>query len=138
MKKTIISLFFVGSIVIGCSSGNNESTDASIQLIETLPLREVKDISIFIEQIKADSAWLNMVEKKAEEQGIPFEEMIKMDAQYLIELDIQIVQIENDIINNPEWLALVKQKAQEQGISLDDAIRADAEYMFNTRKDTLQ
>lgn len=135
MKKSIIALAVISTTFVAClSEKTNTETENTTQQVETLPLREVKEISFFVEQIKADSAWMNLITTKAKEANVSVDEMINLDAQYLVSQDVEVVKIENEIINNPEWLTLVKQKAQEQGLSLDEMIRADAVYMNEQNK----
>lgn len=132
MKKAIISLFVIGTAFVGCLS-EPTNTETTVEQIETLPLREVKELNYFIEQIKANPEWLSEVEGKAKQQSIPLDSMFIIDATYLQAQDIEIVKIENEIINSPEWLDLVKKKAEEQGLSLDEMIRADAAYNFQQK-----
>lgn len=133
MKKSIIALAVISTTLIACLS-ETTPTENTTEQVETLPLREVKDISFFVEQIKASPEWLKTVEEKAKQQAISLDSMLVLDATYLQLQDVEIVKIENEIINNPEWLTLVKQKAQEQGLSVDDMIRADAVFMHEQNK----
>lgn len=135
MKKSIIALAVISTTFVAClSETTNTETENTTQQVETLPQREVKDISFFVEQIKSNPEWLKIVEEKAKQQVISLDSMLVLDATYLQLEDVEIVKIENEIVNNPEWLALVKQKAQEQGLSVDDMIRADAAYMHEQNK----
>lgn len=132
MKK-ILYIALIGSSVLTSCSSNNEPQETVVVQQEILPLREVKDINVFIEQIKADSNWSNLISKKAEENKKTFDEMITIDAQYLQNEDIEIVKIENEIIQNEGWLNTIRQKAKSQNVDLNQAIRADAEFMYNER-----
>ncbi len=135
MKKSIIALAVISTTFVAClSETTNTETENTTQQVETLPLREVKDINFFVEQIKANPEWLTTVEEKAKQQAISLDSMLVLDATYLQLQDVEVVKIEHEIINNPEWLALVKQKAQEQGLSLDEMIRADAVFMNEQNK----
>lgn len=135
MKKSVIALVIFSTTFVACVSEktNSESTTQQEQ-VETLPLREVKDINIFVEQIKSSPEWLKVVEEKAKQQSISLDSMLMIDAVYLQTEDAEIVKIENEIIQNQEWLDLVKKKAQANGISIDDAIRSDANFMFQENK----
>jgi len=129
MKKSIIALAVISTTLIACLS-ETTPTENTTQQVETLPLREVKDINFFVEQIKSNPEWLQMVEEKAKQQSIPLDSMLLIDAAYLQTEDVEIVKIENEIINSPEWIELVKKKAAEQGLSLDEMIRADATFNY--------
>lgn len=133
MKKFFYVSMVVAGIFSACSS-NDKPQEAVVVEQNILPLREVKDINIFVEQIKASPEWLKMVEEKAKQQSISLDSMLMIDAVYLQTEDAEIVKIENDIIKNQEWLDLVKKKAQTNGISLDEAIRSDANFMFQENK----
>lgn len=139
MKKNLLVVGLTTFVLFSCGS-DSEPTDQTV-IVNTeseLPLREVKDLSHFVELIKADSAWMVLMDTKSKESGIAIEEVINMDAKFLQDQEVQIVQIENDIIKNPEWMTLVKQKSQEQGITIDEVIRADASFMFKQRQEELK
>lgn len=46
-----------------------------------------KRVEMYIQKIKSDPAWLDTVTKKALENNIPLEEMIKKDAVYMVETE---------------------------------------------------
>lgn len=112
------------------SNDNSEKKDPNIKTEIELPLREVTTKEVFINVIKSDSNWLFSVEQKAKDQNKSIEEMLNVDAEFMVVRDAEIVKIENDIIRNPEWLKSVKQKAKDQKISLDEMIKADATFMY--------
>jgi hypothetical protein len=41
-------------------------------------------VKAFMEEIKNDPEWLKSIEKKAAEKGISVEEMIRLDAEYMV------------------------------------------------------
>lgn len=132
MKKPILTVLISSSLLVGCLvDGPNIETPA--QEVKILPLREVKDINFYIEQIKADSSWMDMIEEKAKKLGISVDEMLKIDAEYLEIQEVEIVKIENDIIKNADWLELIKQKAIERKVSLDEMIRIDATFVYQEK-----
>ncbi len=132
MKKPILTVLISSSLLVGCLvDGPNIKT--STQEVKILPLREVKDINFYIEQIKADSSWMDMIEEKAKKLGISVDEMLKIDAEYLEIQEVEIVKIENDIIKNADWLELIKQKAIERKVSLDEMIRIDATFVYQEK-----
>jgi hypothetical protein len=133
MKKSIIALAVISTTLIACLS-ETTPTENITQQVETLPLREVKDISFFVERIKADSAWMNLITTKAKEANVSVDEMILIDAEYIRGLDIEIIKIENDILRDSTWVDLIKKKAEEQALSFDEVIRADAEYVYEQNK----
>ncbi len=132
MKKIVYTILIISFCLTACVSETSE-TETIIPKQEQLPLREIKDINVFVEQIKADSNWSSLISKKADEAGKTFDEMITIDAQYLQDMDAEIVTIENEIIQNEEWLNTIRQKAESQNVNLNQAIRADAEFMYNER-----
>lgn len=133
--KNYFIITVIGVVLYSCKSDTtSEETTTQLEQVETLPLREVKEISFFVEQIKASPEWLKMVEEKAKQQAISLDSMLMIDATFLQNEEVEIVKIENDIIKNNEWLEVVKKKAQENGISLDEAIRSDANFMFQENK----
>ena len=44
-----------------------------------------------------------------------------------------LLELEEEIRNNPDWLEAIKKKAIERNMNLDDMIRADAEWMLKER-----
>ncbi len=134
MKQLFILLALL--IVCSCQSGN--STDETAFNEEQIPLREMRSKEDFKELIVADSAWYSTVKQKAIERDISVEEMIEIDALYMVAIDSEIVIIQNIIIGDPAWLSLVKKKAKENGVSLDEMLLADADFIYNSKKDTLQ
>ena len=44
-----------------------------------------KDVNYYILQIKSDSIWYENVKHKAKEKNISIDEMLKLDAQYMVE-----------------------------------------------------
>lgn len=121
----------LGFTITSCLT-ENPTTDNQINNNETvsLPLREVQTLEFFINRVKSDSTWMYLTEQKANERGITLEEMLKMEGQFLLEQDAEIVKIENEIIKSPEWLEFVSKKAEEQGTTVDSMIRNDANYMY--------
>ena len=117
-------------VLFSCQSGEDKESSSVTVESEVLPLREIKEVGVFITQIKADSVWFKSIEEKAKKQSISIDSMLIIDATFLQGQDAEIVKIENDIIHNPEWLASVKQKALDKKITLDEMIRSDAEFMF--------
>ena len=45
----------------------------------------IKDVNFYIRQIKSDSVWYENVKRKAKEKNISLNEMLKLDAQYMVE-----------------------------------------------------
>ncbi len=135
MKKSIIALAVISTTFVSClSETTNTEKENTTQQVDTVPFREVKDISFFVQQIKADSAWMNLITTKAKEANVSVDEMILIDAEYIRNLDVEIIKIENDILKDSTWVDLIKKKAQEQGLTFDEVIRADAVYMHEQNK----
>lgn len=131
MKKITLSVILVGFTMVSCLTENTETNESTIENTEAiLPLREVKPLEYFVTLVKSDSTWMYLTEQKANERGITLEEMLKMEGQFLLEQDAEIVKIENEIIKSPEWLEFVSKKAEEQGTTVDSMIRNDANYMY--------
>ena len=93
-----------------------------------------------IQKMKNDQNWLSDIDKKAKEKGVTTDEMLSLDANYLLlnlsdeELkSIRIEIFELRITSTPEWLENVKQKAAEKNISLQEAIRQDAIFCIETQ-----
>lgn len=138
MKKNVLVIGVLSLSLFSCVSENSSSDQTVIvSAEEVLPLREVKDLTHFVNQIKSDSAWMVMMESKAKDRSVSIDEVINMDAKYLQDQDIEIVKVENDVIKNAEWMALVKQKSQEQGLSIDEVIRAEASFVFKQKQEAL-
>ncbi len=94
-------------------------------------------IKTFEKQIRADSVWLHKVEEKAGYYRTDTETMIKIDAEYMADSEINKADpfeaktkiYENLIRNDPQWLDNVRKKAEARGKTLEEMIRADAKYM---------
>lgn len=92
--------------------------------------------------IRSDSVWFENVTKKAGYFYLEPKDMIKIDAEYLANIQLQkktgredrIQFYINMIKDDPEWMKLVQAKAIERGKSLDEMIRDDAEYMVEQEK----
>lgn len=108
--------------------------------------RPTRDIGFFERNIRKDKSWLSEIEKKARQNGVSLNEMIRLDAEFLLEkhsLDVletitskeiyidekEVLKIEQQIRLSPEWLNSVKEKALENNIPLNVMIRLDAEYV---------
>jgi len=92
--------------------------------------------------IKSDRDWLNKVGEKAAIYFMDTIEMIRVDAEYMANLELEEISgeevkiraYENQIRQDPKWLDLVTKKAADQSKSLDQMIREDAEFMVEQEK----
>ncbi|MBE0639130.1 MAG: hypothetical protein IH598_11470 [Bacteroidales bacterium] len=104
---------------------------------------EIFRLNLLISQhssaIRSDSAWLNEVKAKAAYFRMAFEDMIKVDAEFLARQNAsedplrkeRISYYEQQILGDPAWLESVTKKAQEQGKTTEQMIREDAIYMVD-------
>ena len=126
------------ALLYACGGDNTQdvgTTDAQPPAEEILvPHLEVKKADFYVNKITNDSAWYWKVEEKSAQQGVPVDEMIQRDANFLARQDAEVVKIANDIIDNKTWLEAVNQKAESQGRPLEEMIRADAYYMFTQKQ----
>lgn len=128
--KTYLFLLSLITVILSCSDNENIENKTNQLVDSEIIFKEVKSKEHFIETIKNDSIWLFEVQQKAKERNVPIEEMLILDAEYMVNIDAKIVKIENDIIRDKNWLAVVKKKAEEQNISLEEMIRSDATYIY--------
>lgn len=92
-----------------------------------------------IEEINNTPAWLSDIKKKAKANGISIDEQIKMDAQYIYDIDYgrtEVIELTEEtkkrIMNTPEWVEQIKKKAKEKNISFDEMLELDAKYIYKT------
>jgi len=83
--------------------------------------------------------WKAAVAKKAEEQGISFNEMLSRDADYVFKADHPAINekyhlIQKNIVaiqSDPSWLAIVGKKAASFFMDTVEMVHMDAEYLAN-------
>lgn len=134
MKKYFNIIIVIGSnILTGCN--DDSLNEKIITKQEALPLREVKEIGYFIEQITSDSSMYYNVLKNANQQNRPVNEILKEDAAVLESEYADVIRIENLIIKNPSWFEEVQNKATQERMSIDSAIKREAMHHISiTRK----
>ena len=130
MKNYFIASLIISSTLFGCLEENPNSEVTQVQTELEFPLREVKTLNFYVDQIKGDTVWMKTISEKASKAGVSIEEMIKIDAEYIEFQEAEIVKIENQIITDKKWLDMVKQKATEQNVTVEEMIRADAYYIY--------
>lgn len=137
MKKFL----FIPVILLGVFACGSNSEETTKEETEELQPRVVHTKEYFIDMIKADTTWNAMIVQKAKDNNVSYEEMLEMDAIYMLGFDSAVVEIENGIITDVEWMKSIKQKATENSRTIDQQIRLDAEYMYyemQKQQDTLQ
>ena len=85
-----------------------------------------------IVKIKMDNTWAANVAKKAQEKKLSIDEMLRLDAEYVVNKDYKNLVIEDyieKIHNDKERLKLIEQKAKDKNIPLDEMIKQDAAWM---------
>ena len=134
MKKYFNITIVIGfNILTGCN--DDSLNEKIITKQEYLPLREVKEVRYFIEQIKSDSSTYYNIVKKANQKNKPVEELIEEEAEVLESRYADIIRIENLIIKNPTWFEEVQNKAKQEKMSIDSAIKREAmRHISITRK----
>lgn len=97
-------------------------------------------IKVISEQIKQNAQWMNDIKRKATENKVSIDEMVKLDAMYVFETDYckpdvvsQINETKDKIKNTPEWMAQITIKAKKNKISIDEMIDLDAKYVYDTK-----
>lgn len=134
MKKYFnVTIVLAFNILIGC---NDDSLNEKIVIKqEILPLREVKEVGYFIEQIKSDSLMYHNIVKKANQQNRLVNEILKEEAEALESEYADIIRIENLIIKNSTWFEEVQNKAKQENLSIDSLVRREAIHHISiTRK----
>ncbi|MCC7332667.1 MAG: hypothetical protein IT232_08675 [Flavobacteriales bacterium] len=133
MKKFILNTLLITSVLISCKNEDENTERINEKIKEEISLREIKSKEYFIEIIKKDSIWMESINQKAKERNISVDEMLTIDAEYMVARDAEIVKIENDIIRDTVWLDLVKKKAEKQGLKLDEMLTNDATFMYEEK-----
>lgn len=99
--------------------------------------RKYNQIQHFSKSIHADPAWLSQVTEKARNYEIDVETMLRVDAEYMANQQINPADplaektktYEAIIRADAAWLESVRKKAEQRSISLDQMIQEDARYM---------
>lgn len=83
--------------------------------------------------IKNNAEWYNKVVIKAEENKVPAEKQIQLDAEYILSDELlkpkeTLESIIQDIKNDPKWMEDIRRKAKEKNISEEVQIKEDAQW----------
>lgn len=88
-----------------------------------------------IRVIKGTPQWYKEVKQKAVDQGFSEYEMLRMDAAYVLHIELKVnpaakkqkvVAKISEMRENASWLKEITKKAQEKGITVDSALYVDA------------
>lgn len=123
-------------------------SDIHIMVYHQNPLAQqlfLEKIELLKNKIQQDSDWMNAIKLKAENQQIPVDCMLTIDATYLVKKRIQdsitnmyfqerIAFFKNKIQKDNGWLTSIKQKAESRHISLDSMLTIDATYLAEKEK----
>jgi hypothetical protein len=103
--------------------------------------RERMYIREIIKEIRKNKQWLADIERKAGENNVTMEEMIRRDAAYVYTTDYckpEVIELTNQnkqrILNTKEWVASLKTKAEERGITVEEMLELDAKYIYDTEQ----
>ncbi|MBE9492048.1 MAG: hypothetical protein IMY70_04125 [Bacteroidetes bacterium] len=88
--------------------------------------------------ITKDNEWFNHVINKARSKGLSLEEMMYLDAKYIMmmnDLDNYLAlfgheYFEEKIKSDPNWYNSIKEKAAEQKVTVEEMLRQNADYLF--------
>ncbi len=89
-------------------------------------------------RITSDNNWFADIIKKAQQRNISLEEMLQLDAEYMLMMNDKETYFSikgpayfaERIRKDHSWLKQVREKAEERGITEEAMIQKDAEYMF--------
>ncbi|MBN2668919.1 MAG: hypothetical protein JXR60_06805 [Bacteroidales bacterium] len=105
--------------------------------------RDINEETIngMIEYIKSDSTWYASICKKAENNNVPVDSMLRIDAIWKLEQDQNTTKNQNElqtIIENIKqdttWYNNIKQKAIKNNISVDKQLELDAHWLLDSKK----
>jgi hypothetical protein len=104
--------------------------DAEFMLSNSKQMPVGKSVFDFMAEMQNDSAWLESIKKKAQENKLTLRDQQIRDGLYLFKAyDQKIKDITTEIGNNPDWVQQVAEKAEQSGISLERQMRIEAVYV---------
>jgi hypothetical protein len=115
------------------------------QLFELFFPHQWDMIDYYADNLRVSNDQFMRLVKDASQKGIPIEQRIRMEAEFLLFEDYQkhpekytrkedlISILMMSIRGTPEWFDAVKEKAAERNIPLDEMVRMDAEWIYNDK-----
>lgn len=139
MKKSWILIASIGFIFACNSSDDNELNSNQSTIEEPQVKKEPTTIEEAEMVIRADKNWVEEINKKATERGVTFEEMLKTDAEWILNEqkknspEGQINQLITKIKSDSSWMVLINKKALEGGVTVEEMVKIDAEGIYNDK-----
>jgi hypothetical protein len=85
--------------------------------------------------------WFDDIQQQADYSGVPMQEKLAGNADYLFWLDDQAGKVPHDIgyyrmgiLKDPAWMKQIREKALINKISVDDQVTKDAIWMLEESK----
>ncbi|MDP2386909.1 MAG: hypothetical protein Q8M29_11095 [Bacteroidota bacterium] len=97
-------------------------------------------------EIRNNKDWMLQIVKKAKENKVSVEEMIGLDAKFMLDekkkkgkdnglSDEQwLKNCKNEIRNNKDWMLQIEKKAKQNKVSVEEMIELDAKFMLSEKK----
>lgn len=145
MKKQLIcSILILTTVVTSCGDAEI-GADNKVNTYE----ERYKELE---QSIRGNKDWMASIEKKAKEQNIPVDSMIKLDITWTLDeqdgkhkpgtqpapdttnkkpYEERLKEIIASIKSNAEWMATITKKAKDQKISVDSMMVLDAKWMID-------
>jgi len=135
----VLSIIVISAGMIACGGEQAETTEennnAAVNndvVVETV--EEPETVEDYMRVIRADDEWMTRIEEKATERGVTIDEMVKMDAEWIVNEKKKnapktVESVLETMKNNEEWLKQIEWKAAERGISLEEMMVIEAEYV---------
>jgi hypothetical protein len=113
------------------------------QLYDALFPGKSSRIDYFANNLRVSNDQFMRLEAEARQKGMPIEERIKREAEFLMYEDYQknpelyttredrIQVLMMSMRGTPAWFAAIVEKAEKAGISIDEALRKDAEWIID-------